>query len=193
MTCGEVTPLQSCVSHLTNYCMYCLYIVCFCPSADCSFRFMLRIGAEDFNFIKPSSAECCSGQVWRGLLRRGHIETWSDQRWNAARGGCVVFAHARHIQAHWCCCTLETKSKHEDKQSKMASACNTLPEQQNTHRCFTRQLFRCALWAGCLRRLRQLSKVLVENVSAQKGAGAGFFLDGDADISVRNSGFSTHI
>ncbi|CAK9008684.1 Putative outer membrane protein PmpB [Durusdinium trenchii] len=41
---------------------------------------MLRIGAEDFNFIKPSSAECCSGQVWRGLLRRGHIETWSDQR-----------------------------------------------------------------------------------------------------------------
>ena len=39
----------------------------------------------------------------------------------------------------------------------------------------------------CARRLRELSKVLIENVVAKNSFGGGFVVEGDADISVRLS------
>ena len=52
---------------------------------------------------------------------------------------------------------------------------------------FARCLCSQSIFARCwLPRKLQRSHVIIENVSAKTGSGAGFLVKGDADISVRN-------
>ena len=122
---------------------------------------------EDTGFIKPPGAECFSDRFWGRLLLQGCSETWQQ----------LSGFTAPDWEGNW------------DVISGLGFGGNV--KRGRTGALQSVYFVTPGAYHWHPRKLRQHSHVVIENVSAKTGNGAGFLVKGDADISVPNSEHSS--